>query len=438
MLLVDDGEPKIGEDHALLKKGVCADRDVDLPRCQRRQRLASLGGLVAARHQRDAYIRFFRERRDPLEVLAGEHLRRRHHCRLSSRLDHVGHREQRDDGLARADVALQEPNHPFLGPEIGADFVDRLALRAGQRKWQRGLEAASERAFGCMRAARDRPHPGAHEKQGELVGEQFVIGETSRGPAARIDILRRLRPMHHSEGLGEARQIQPIERLGADPFRQAGQALERALGGAGDGALKEALGEAVDGLDAGKFREFLRVHDPVGMNHLAESVIDFELAGDPAGCADGQARADPLGVGEKEHELDVAGFVLDQHLERRARARTGGSRCSVTFASMVTIVPGTASRIFGRERRSSVEWGRWNSTSTTRAPCGLSSRRSNNLAFFGPIPGSVAAGANSGSRRDGRMAPYSKAAAQEAVRARSAARISGGGGEAIPANREVF
>ena len=62
-------------------------------------------------------------------MLAGENLGRRHHRRLPPGLDHFGHREERDHGLARADVALQEPQHALLGPEIGADFGDRLALR---------------------------------------------------------------------------------------------------------------------------------------------------------------------------------------------------------------------------------------------------------------------------------------------------------------------
>src|SRR5260370_28881406 len=38
-----------------------------------------------------------------------------------------------------------------------------------------------------------------------------------------------------------------------------------------------------------------------------------------------------------------------------------------------------------------------------RAPCGRSSRRSRSLAIFGPTPGSVAAGANKGSSKAGRM-----------------------------------
>ena len=277
--------------------------------------------LVAAGHQRNPQARLFRERRDPLEVLAGEHFGRRHHRGLPSRLDHVGHREQRDDGFARADVALQKPDHPLRGPEIRADFIDRPALRASQRKRQRGLEAAAERPFSDMRATCARPHPGPHEKQRQLVGEQFVIGEAGRASSGRIDVIGRSRPMHRLERLGEARQIQPIERLRADPFGQARQALQCSVGGADHGALKEALGQAVDGLDGGKVCEFLGAQDPVGVNNLAESVIELELAGDPASRSHRQARADPLGIGEKEDELDVAGVVLDQHLERRTRAR---------------------------------------------------------------------------------------------------------------------
>ena len=134
MLLVDDRKPEIGEDDAFLKERVSADRDVDLASRQRRQRIAPLRRPVAAGHQRDAQTRLFGERRHSLEMLTGEHFGRRHHRRLPSRLDHLGHREQRDDGLARADVALQKPDHALLGSKIGADVLDRLALRRRSAK----------------------------------------------------------------------------------------------------------------------------------------------------------------------------------------------------------------------------------------------------------------------------------------------------------------
>ena len=84
--------------------------------------------------------------RHALEMLAGEDFGRRHQRRLPSRLDDVGHRQQRDDRLARADVALQQPDHPLRRGEIGADFGDRLRLRAGQRERQRGEHALRQAA----------------------------------------------------------------------------------------------------------------------------------------------------------------------------------------------------------------------------------------------------------------------------------------------------
>ena len=56
------------------------------------------------------------------------------------------------------------------------------------------------------------------------------------------------------------------------------------------------------------------------MDHLTPAVPELELAGNPTRRADRQARAHPRRIGEKEHELDVARFILDQHLEGRARA----------------------------------------------------------------------------------------------------------------------
>ena len=288
---------------------------------QRGERGAARRRLVAAGDELDAQPDPFGERGDALVVLAGEDFGRRHHRRLPSRFDHVGHRHQRDDGLARSDVALQQPQHALFGLEIGADVVDRLLLRPGQRKRQRGLEAARQSAFGAMRAAGNDAHARAHEQERELVGEQFVIGEAGRRRTGRVDVLGPRRAVHRAERLGEARQFEPAQRLVADPFRQPRQAFERGLGGAGDGARVEALGQPVDRLDRRQAGEFLGVHHPIGMDDLPAAVPELELAGDPARRADRQPRAHPFVIGEEEDELDVAGVVLDQHLERRPRAR---------------------------------------------------------------------------------------------------------------------
>ena len=403
MLLVDHREPEIGERDALLDQRMGADGDVDFALRQFGERGAARRSPVPAGDEPDPQADRFSERRQPVIVLAGEDFGRRHHRRLASRFDHVRHRHQRDDGLARSDVALEEPQHPLLGPEIGADVVDRLPLRFCQRKRQRGLEAAPQCPFGAVRAAGNGPHPRPHEQERELVGEQFVIGETGRRRTGRVDVLGPRRLVHRGQRRGEAGQVEPAHGFVADPFRQPRQALERGLGRAGDSARVEALGQAVDRLDRGQAGELLGVHHPVGMDDLPPAVPKLELAGDPA-------RRAPIGSFERTHSWlarkktsSTSPVSSSTSTLNGARERAlPGSRCSVTVASMVTIVSGTASRIFGRARRSTVDCGRWKRTSTTRAPCGLSSRRSNSFAFFGPIPGKALAAAKSGSRRDGR------------------------------------
>ena len=138
-------------------------------------------------------------------MLAGEDLGRGHHRRLPARFDHLRHRQQRDDGLARPDVALQQPQHALLGSQIIADVVDRLTLRAREREGQGGLEAPGQSAFSDMGAAGNDAHPRPHEQERELIGQKLVIGKPRRGRTGRVDIPRRFGTVHRAERLAEAR-----------------------------------------------------------------------------------------------------------------------------------------------------------------------------------------------------------------------------------------
>ena len=75
--------------------------------------------------------------------------------------------------------------------------------------------------------------------------------------------------------LGKCRSLRVFSLIHSGSRRQA---LERALRGAGDRALIEAVRQSVDRLDRGQAIEFLRCHHLVGMNHLAPPVPELELA----------------------------------------------------------------------------------------------------------------------------------------------------------------
>ena len=104
-------------------------------------------------------------------VLLGEHLGRRHQRALVAALHGGQQRGHGDDGLAGADVALQQPVHRVRRGEVGVDLGDHPALGVRQREAQRGVEAA--------RPARRRPRGGCRRSPAPSPAC------ASRAPAAR-------------------------------------------------------------------------------------------------------------------------------------------------------------------------------------------------------------------------------------------------------------
>ena len=57
-------------------------------------------------------------------MLAREDFGRREQRRLRARLDRVEHRQQRDQGLARPDIALEQAQHRRRLRHVAANFLD--------------------------------------------------------------------------------------------------------------------------------------------------------------------------------------------------------------------------------------------------------------------------------------------------------------------------
>ena len=152
-------------------------------------------------------------RGDRAEVLLGEHLGRRQQGGLAAGVDDAQHRAQRDQGLAGADLALEQAVHRVGPREVGLDLgrtsswppvsvngsrssnaassppPPRAGLAAELR--QRGAAAAPARAgspaprrSGTAAAPRDlRPGVGRVDptqggvEVGQLVGTAYVVGQ---------------------------------------------------------------------------------------------------------------------------------------------------------------------------------------------------------------------------------------------------------------------
>ncbi len=85
-------------------------------------------------------------RRDRAVVLGRQHLGGGEQGRLAARVDGGQHRPQRDDRLARADLALQQPVHRAVGRELGRQHLADLALARRQLEGQPGVEGREQAA----------------------------------------------------------------------------------------------------------------------------------------------------------------------------------------------------------------------------------------------------------------------------------------------------
>jgi hypothetical protein len=176
--------------------------------------------------------------------LLRQHLGGRHqHC-LSPRCDDVEHRSERDHGLARADVALQQPRHRHGPLDVSEHLAEHPSLRARQLEGQRGDEGARGRVLrDGGSGARALPRAAAPH-HAELDRQQLVEGEA---PARALHRLRVVGVVELPRRLGEGRQRVPLQQRRGQPLRDAiGVALEQRRDQRAQRALREPGGEAVD------------------------------------------------------------------------------------------------------------------------------------------------------------------------------------------------
>ena len=219
-------------------------------------------------------------------MLAREELGRRHQRGLAFRLDDGGGGEQRHDGLARADVALQQAQHALRPSEVGDDLLDRMPLRRRQRVGQGGDDALAQPPVAGHPPAGRPAHMRAHHAEGELARQQFVIGEPRPRRSVGLHVGRLVRPMQRLDRRLErwpflARDPRPILPFGkVRHLRQGrGERLAQLRHG-------QAFGQRIGRLDQRQLAEIFWMNDAVRMHHLQHAVVERDGAGHVAHLAD--------------------------------------------------------------------------------------------------------------------------------------------------------
>ena len=139
MLLVDHGEAELRELRVALHERVRADDEQRLARLHARGRGATLRRRCATGDEQHGHAERRKQALEGARVLLGEQLRGRHERGLVAVLHREQHREERDDGLAAPDVALQQPVHAAIAHHVLHDLARHVHLGVRELVGQHSL-----------------------------------------------------------------------------------------------------------------------------------------------------------------------------------------------------------------------------------------------------------------------------------------------------------
>ncbi len=161
-----------------------------------------------AGHQLDAEARPRQQPTDGLRVLLGEDLGRRHEGGLQSVFHGQHGREHGDDGLARADVALQQAVHRLGALHVFADLLERRALAGRQLERQHAAQRLADAIVDAngvrlplgvrLAASQQQPHLEAEE----LFEDQPAL----RGRSKQVQLVKR---RFHRREVGQPQRVVP-------------------------------------------------------------------------------------------------------------------------------------------------------------------------------------------------------------------------------------
>ena len=136
VLFVDDDESQTGKLHGVLDDGMCADEDVGGAVEQCVEYLLTAFPLHHTCQQGYADRHVAEKLHDGLQMLFGQDFRRCHDAGLVTVVDGDEHRHQCHEGLAAADVALQQTVHLPAAAHVLAYLADDALLGFGQLEGQ--------------------------------------------------------------------------------------------------------------------------------------------------------------------------------------------------------------------------------------------------------------------------------------------------------------
>ncbi len=322
VLLVDHRETEARECAAFLEQRVGAEGEIDLTRGNRLPGLAAFRLALTARDPGTAHAECGERLGELAIMLLGEDFGGRHERGLQAVLDRLQAGQRGDDGLAAADVALQQTAHRVRLRKVRADLLPGARLRRRERERQRGDEGSGEALSRRQRLCDASATLGTRARKRELLRQQFVEGETPpRRMAARFEFGERRigwRLVQQADARIQCGQAERVEPRGRERVRD--RRGKRALDKFAQGRLAEPGGGRVDRSEAARQRRVGVGFREAWMHHLQTEKAAAYLAHETE-ARTGLEQLDVAGIEVEEADAeDIAAVVADRHGEHAARA----------------------------------------------------------------------------------------------------------------------
>ena len=291
-----------------------SDRNLDRTIEQAHQDRFTRTALVAAGQQRDRHAGRCQHPADCIVVLTREDFGRSEQRRLRPSFNRDQHGFNCNRSFARADIALQQPQHWRRLGNVALDLGNRAGLGPGQR--ERQIESGAQLPIALQRCADMRAVRVLDQQQRQTVGEQFVVGQ----PVARGRVLAFVA---QHQGIAPMRPVHLVREPRFDPFGQLGHGFERLADKCGGAALSQPFGQWIDRL--GQLAQQRRAvgRNMVGMHDLEHLPVLVEPPRDPALLAQRQLLLAPARIApEVSDRADIASRILRQHPQRPSARRS--------------------------------------------------------------------------------------------------------------------
>ena len=297
------------EVHALLEERVGADQDVDLAGGQCRQCPLSRPPRVSPGEQGEGDAAALQQSAERIRVLVRQQLGRHHQRGLRAGLHRDQHGEQRDHGLAAADIALEQPEHPAFLREVLGDFGGNGALAFGQVEGERCFNFGAKFAVAGDGAAAPASGGAADQRQRQLVCQQLVIGQARAGRGVGLQVGGRLGRMRGRESLVPGRPPARSHKAGLAPFGQRRRPRKGGAHRAGHRLERDAGRKRIDGLDRLHAVPLVERGDVIGMHHLDLAAVVLDAPAHHAHGSFGQPLAEPVALCVEEDQGEGSRLV---------------------------------------------------------------------------------------------------------------------------------